>query len=142
LQVPQLAGPVFDAVEPDMFTAPAYQAIRAGIAAAGGVASAASGPSWVAVVRDAAPDDALRTLVTELAVERLRCDGEPDPRYAGAVLARLAELAATRRITELKSKLQRLNPVTAEQEYNRLFGELVALESQRRGLRERAIGTL
>ncbi len=142
LQVPQLAGPLFDAAEPGMFTAPAYQAIQTGIATAGGVAGAASGPSWVAAVRETAPDDALRSLVTELAVERLRCDGEPDPRYAGAVLARLAELAATRRITELKSKLQRLNPVTAEQEYNRLFGELVALESQRRGLRERAIGTL
>ena len=142
LQVPQLAGPVFDATEVDMYTADAYRAVRAAIAAAGGAATAASGPGWVAAVRESAPDDAVRTLVTELAVEELRSAGNPDPRYTGAVLARLAEMAMTRRITELKSKLQRTNPLTAEQEYNRLFGELIALESQARGLRERAIGAL
>jgi DNA primase len=96
----------------------------------------------VAAVRGSAPDDAVRTLVTELAVEQLRSAGNPDPRYTGAVLARLGEMAMTRRITQLKSKLQRTNPLTAEQEYNRLFGELIALESQARGLRERAIGAL
>jgi DNA primase len=142
LQVPQLAGPVFDATEADMYTADAYRAVRAAIAAAGGVAGAVSGPSWVAAVRGSAPDDAVRTLVTELAVEQLRSAGNPDPRYTGAVLARLGEMAMTRRITQLKSKLQRTNPLTAEQEYNRLFGELIALESQARGLRERAIGAL
>ncbi|HEX2497386.1 MAG: DNA primase [Actinomycetes bacterium] len=142
LQVPQLAGPVFDATEADMYTADAYRSVRAAIAEAGGVAGAASGPGWVAAVRESAPDDAVRTLVTELAVEELRSAGNPDPRYTGAVLARLAEMAMTRRITELKSKLQRTNPLTAEQEYNRLFGELIALESQARGLRERAIGAL
>jgi len=58
------------------------------------------------------------------------------------VLARLEELAATRRIAELKGRLQRLNPVEQVGDYNRLFGELVALEAHRRSLRERAIGTL
>ena len=58
------------------------------------------------------------------------------------MLARLEELAATRRIAEVKSRLQRINPVEASAEYNRLFGELVALEAHRRALRERAIGTL
>ncbi|HKE51044.1 MAG TPA: DNA primase [Actinomycetes bacterium] len=142
LQVPQLAGPVFDATEADMYTADAYRSVRLAIAGAGGVATATSGPGWVAAVRESAPDDAVRTLVTELAVEPVRSTGDPDPRYTSAVLARLAEMAMTRRITELKSKLQRTNPLTAEQEYNRLFGELIALESQARGLRERAIGAL
>jgi len=142
LQVPQLAGPAFDATEPDMFTAEAYRGVRTAIAKSGGVVATSSGPAWVAAIREAAPDDAIRTLVTELAVEPLRSAGEPDIRYTGAVLARLAEMATTRRIADLKSKLQRTNPLTAEQEYNRLFGELIALESQARGLRERAIGTL
>jgi DNA primase len=142
LQVPQLAGPTFDATEPGMFTAEAYRGVRTAIAKSGGVVATSSGPAWVAAIREAAPDDAIRTLVTELAVEPLRSDGEPDVRYTGAVLARLAEMATTRRIADLKSKLQRTNPLTAEQEYNRLFGELIALESQARGLRERAIGTL
>jgi DNA primase len=42
----------------------------------------------------------------------------------------------------VKSRLQRINPVEASAEYNRLFGELVAFEAHRRALRERAIGTL
>jgi DNA primase len=33
--------------------------------------------------------------------------------------------------------MQRTNPVEEQQEYNRLFGELVALEQQRRLLKER-----
>jgi len=47
---------------------------------------------------------------------------------AASVVVRLRELAAMRRISELKSRLQRMNPVTQTTEYNRLFGELVALE--------------
>lgn len=45
-----------------------------------------------------------------------------------------------RRIADLKSKLQRTNPVDQATEYNRMFGELVALEQHRRTLREKAIG--
>ena len=45
-----------------------------------------------------------------------------------------------RRIAGLKSKLQRTNPVEHAAEYNRMFGELVALEQHRRTLREKAIG--
>ena len=45
-----------------------------------------------------------------------------------------------RRIADLKSKLQRTNPVEHATEYNRMFGELVALEQHRRTLREQAIG--
>ena len=112
------------------------------MAASGGTAGVPPGGEWVARLRDAASNDEVRGLVTELAVESLRHDGEADERYADAVYARLLELATTRRIAELKSKLQRLSPVEATTAYNRLFGELVALESHRRGLRERAIGGL
>ena len=45
-----------------------------------------------------------------------------------------------RRINDLKSRLQRTNPVEHAGEYNRMFGELVALEQHRRTLREKAIG--
>jgi DNA primase len=33
--------------------------------------------------------------------------------------------------------LQRLNPVENAEEYNRMFGELIGLEQQKKGLRER-----
>jgi DNA primase len=81
-------------------------------------------------------------MVSALAVEPLRADGEQLGRYADSVLARVAEVAMTRRVTALKSRLQRLNPVEEPESYNRLFGQLVALEQQRIALRERAIGNL
>ena len=54
---------------------------------------------------------------------------------------RLEATAVDRAIAQVKSRIQRLNPVDEQQEYNRLFGELVALEQQRRVLRDRAAGS-
>ena len=143
LQVPALAAATFDDLDESVFTAPAYAAVRAAVAAAGGVASAgAGGAPWVEKVDVASGDDAVRRLVRELAVESLPASDQGLNRYATEVLARVEELAATRRISELKGRLQRLNPVEQVGDYNRLFGELVALEAHRRALRERAIGTL
>ena len=44
------------------------------------------------------------------------------------------------RSLRVKSKLQRINPQEQPDEHARLFGELIALESYHRGLRERATG--
>ena len=142
IQRPALVGPVFDQIDDGAFTVAAYDAIRGVVGAAGGAASAPGGESWAASLREHAPDDALRQLITELAVESLRATTEDDPRYAGAVIARLKEMHTTRRIAELKARLQRLNPVEGVEEYNRKFGELIALEQHRRGLREQALGAL
>jgi len=142
LQAPQLAGAVFDAIEDVAFTAPAYAAVRDAVAAAGGATSASTGPAWVAAVEQNGADDGVRRLVRELAVEPIPSDEQAQARYATEVLARIEELAATRRITEVKSRLQRLNPLEGQADYNRLFGELLALEQHRRTLRERAIGAL
>jgi DNA primase len=142
VQRPVLAGPVFDALDAACFTAPAYVAVRAAIAAAGGTASAAAGPAWIEKVQETAETDSVRGLVTELAVEPMQTNDEDDPRYAGSLLARLQEMALTRRISDLKSKVQRVNPVESPEEYNRLFGELIVLERNKIGLRERALGAL
>jgi DNA primase len=72
----------------------------------------------------------------------VRAAGPPDQRYALSLMARLEELAVTRQIVEVKSRLQRLNPVERVEEYNRLFGRLVGLEQKRHTLRERVIGGL
>jgi DNA primase len=45
-----------------------------------------------------------------------------------------------RQVAAVKSKLQRINPQDQPDDHARLFGELIALESYRRNLRERAIG--
>jgi DNA primase len=142
LQVPVLAGPMFDAVAADCYLDDVHRAVREAVTEAGGAAAAVAGVVWVERVRDACADLAAKALVGELAVESLRLPGEPDPRYVAVTLARLQLPAVNRRIQELKSKLQRLNPVTHVDEHLRLFGELVPLEQHARGLREQAVGGL
>jgi DNA primase len=142
VQLPVLAAPLFDALDEQAWTDPALQQVRALVAKAGGTSGTTGGEPWVAALREAAEDDALRTLVTVLAVEPLRSDTEPDERYAAAVLARLQEFALSRRIAELKPLLQRVNPVEEPERYSRTFAELVQLEQTVRALRERGAGQL
>jgi DNA primase len=145
IQAPALAGPTFDALDAEVFTAAPYAAVREAMAAAGGAAAAVAGEAWVTQVRSAAANDIVRSVVTELAVEPIRADSEDsavDARYAGSLLARIRELDVTRRITALKGRFQRVNPVEQPDEYNRFFGELVALEALRRQLREQGVGEL
>jgi DNA primase len=146
VQRPALCGPVFDQLGIAAFTAPVHAAVFELIAGCGGAAMAgAGGREWAERLRAAAPDDRARGFVTHLAVEpprAPRADGEPDARYADAVLARIGELSVSREIATVKSRLQRLNPVTETAEYNRLFGDLVALEQRRKVLSEQAAGDL
>jgi DNA primase len=145
IQRPALCGPAFDGLSAAVFTVPAHAAVQELIAASGGAASAASAREWSERLRAAAPNDNARGFVTGLAVEPLEVSassGEPDARFAEAVLARVEELAVSRDIATIKSRLQRLNPVTEQAEYNRLFGDLVALEQRRKVLAERAAGAL
>jgi DNA primase len=76
----------------------------------------------------------------ELSVEPVRTTGEISDRYISSITARLNEVALSRSIAEIKSKLQRLNPVENEKEYGEVFAELVDMESRRRALRELAFG--
>jgi DNA primase len=142
VQRPVLAGPVFDGLDSTCFTSPAYIAVRDAVTAAGGTAIAVAGATWVEKIAAAAEIDSVRELVTELAVEPMQTNDEDDPRYAASLLARLQEMALTRHITDLKSRVQRVNPVESPEEYNRLFGELIVLERNKIGLREQALGAL
>jgi DNA primase len=142
LQVPVLAGPMFDALGPEVYQHPVHRVLRTAVAAAGGAAGAAGGAVWIEAVRDACGDLAAAALVSELAVEPLRIDTEPDPRYVSITLARLEWGAVTARIRDLKSKVQRINPAANKDEYFTLFGELLSLEQHARALREQAMGGL
>ncbi|MEP6697574.1 MAG: DNA primase, partial [Pseudonocardiales bacterium] len=139
VQAPVFAGPVFDAVDETAYTHPTYVALRRAVAAAGGASAGVAGAVWVEKLEAACADEVTRSLVAELAVEPLLIDGEPDVGYVSSVLSRLQEMAVTRQIVELKSKLQRVNPIDEADRYTRLFGQLVALEQHRRSLRERGI---
>ncbi len=144
VQRPALCGPAFDAIGAESFTAPVHASVFGLIAGCGGAGGAAGGREWAERLRAAAPDDRARGFVTRLAVEPLRAprsDGEADARYADAVLARVEELSVSREIAMIKSRLQRLSPVE-DAGYNRMFGDLVALEQRRKVLSERAAGAL
>jgi DNA primase len=45
-----------------------------------------------------------------------------------------------RQISQLKSKLQRTNPVESTTKYNQMFSELVVLEARRKDLQTRSLG--
>ena len=139
VQRPGLCGPEFDALGAGAFTVPVHQAVFTLIAACGGMAAGGgSGRAWAARLREEAPNERAQAFVTGLAVEPLRRHNEPDEKYANVVLARVGELAVSREITTVKARLQRMNPVEEQARYNRTFGDLVALETRRRALVERA----
>ena len=131
LQEPQLlAGELWSAIEGGAFTHPAYIAMRTAIDVS------------EKLTPESITDENLRALFTELTVEPIRADGKPTQVYVASIVARLREVAISRSIAELKSSLQRLNPVENEIEYNAAFAQLVALESARRSLHDLALGSL
>ena len=94
----------------------------------------------MAVNLEATDSDELKSFITELIVEPIRTDGEISDRYVSSITARLNEVALARSIAEVKSSLQRLNPLESESEYNQMFSRLVEMEAKRRAQRELALG--
>jgi DNA primase len=145
VQRPALCGPTFDALGAESFSAPVHASVFGLIAQCGGTASAADGREWAERLRTAAPDDRARAFVTRLCVEPIEVpssDGEADARYAEEVLARVEALSVSREIARIKSRLQRMNPVDEQPAYNRMFGDLIALEQRKKGLSDRSDGAL
>ncbi|MET9337422.1 MULTISPECIES: DNA primase [unclassified Nonomuraea] len=141
VQRPALVGPRFDALGAEAFTTPDHVALHAVVAAAGGAAAGgAGGREWVDRLLEHAPDEAVRGLITRFAVEAIRADAEVEQRYGTELLAAVEGIAVDRAIAQVKSRLQRLNPVEEPEEHRRLFGELLGLERQRKALRENPVG--
>ncbi|WP_194819167.1 DNA primase [Nocardia sp. XZ_19_385] len=141
LQYPAIAGPVFDSLEAEAFTHPAFVAVRAMIAEAGGASCGLGGAEWVSAVTDHADDLTLQAFVSELANEPLPVKSSNDiPRFITGVLARAQEAWVGRQVAELKSRLQRLSSTDQADTYMALFGDLVALEQYRKSLLTQAMG--
>jgi DNA primase len=138
VQHPEAVGRMAKDVDGDDFTHPTYRAVWETVTECGGPGSAPSGEVWVSKLRDSVSDPVVSSALSALAVERLK--REPTSAYAAAHVYRLQEVTVLRRISALKSRLQRTNPVEHPTEYNRMFGELVAWEAHARALREKAIG--
>ncbi|WP_203567108.1 DNA primase [Aestuariimicrobium ganziense] len=136
LQHPTLFTADWNQVRPDDFSHPAYRAVFEAI-----LAHPFDGSQrWAEGVRQLTTDDQVRGLETELLVESLL--REPDEHYADAHAARLRLLRVTHDIAQLKSRLQRTNPVEHTSEYNQMFSTLLTLETQRKALQHQSIGPL
>ena len=131
LQFSQLV-PDWKLLEREAFSVPEYAKVRAQID------SIPDGDT--AAIVDRTENSELRALITELLVEPIRTDREVSQRYISSVFARLREVALGRQIAEIKSTLQRLNPVENPVEYNETFAALVAREAERRSQKEIALG--
>ncbi|MGA1705908.1 MAG: DNA primase [Candidatus Nanopelagicaceae bacterium] len=120
-------------LESNAFTHPAYQRLRLFI----------DGQRDLEPVK-LSPDDApeLHSFIAELSSEPIPTAKENTERYVESVIARLRELAIGRTIAEIKSKLQRINPLEEEASYNEIFQELMSLEKERRILRDLAVGEI
>ncbi|MFF3770616.1 DNA primase [Streptomyces sp. NPDC002232] len=105
LQRPELVSPAFDAYGADEFTAAPYAAVRQCVQDAGGATGAPA--DYLDAVRQAAPDDSVRALVTELAVETIFAK-TVDEAYAGDQLVTVRLRAVDRRIRDVQGTLARL----------------------------------
>jgi DNA primase len=140
LQHPMVIGRTTTDLGPEDFMHPTYRGVWEAVTAGGGTVAGASDAAWSSHLRDAAADPAVASAISELSVEPLPTAKVPTPEYISQHVVRLLELTALRRINQVKSKMQRTNPVEHAEAYNRMFGELAALEEHRRKLRDRIIG--
>jgi DNA primase len=133
VRAPEQFAPGWNGLNADDFTHPAYRALFGSVLAAG------DGPGqWTQRILHANPDPVLEQLVVSLAVEPVL--REPTEAYAREYAAQLRVQGLSRRIADLKSKLQRTNPLDDQGAYNRMFAALVNLEKERKELVALATG--
>ncbi|MEU4658369.1 DNA primase [Streptomyces sp. NPDC023723] len=142
LQRPELVSPAFDAYGVDEFTAPPYAAVRQAVMDAGGAEHGVDDPhEYLVRVREAAPDDTVRAMVTELAVEAIMRRAV-DEVYAGEVLVRVRRRAVERRIRDIHATFTRLGNGGDPAELATVQNELWVLEKYDRALREHGAAAL
>lgn len=135
LQKPALVSPAFDAYGIDEFTAPPYAAVRQCIADAGGAEQGlAETREYLVAVLDAAPNDTVRNLVTELAVEVFH-GKSIDETYAGMQLVHVRLRAVDRRINDVQGSLARLGSNVAPEDLAAAQNEVWVLQQYAQSLR-------
>ncbi|MEU8704864.1 DNA primase [Streptomyces sp. NPDC048565] len=142
LQKPALVSPAFDAYGVDEFTAPPYAAVRQCIAEAGGAElGVAETREYLVQVLDATPDDTVRKLVTELAVEVFH-GKSIDESYAGQHLVKVRLRAVDRRIDDVQGSLARLGSNVAPDHLAAAQNEVWVLQQYAQSLRSHGADAL
>ncbi|MCX5313276.1 DNA primase [Streptomyces sp. NBC_00154] len=142
LQRPALVAPAFDAYGVDEFTAPPYAAVRQCIAEAGGAERGlADTREYLVGVLGAAPNDTVRKLVTELAVEVFH-GKSIDEAYAGEHLVKVRLRAVDRRINDVQGSLSRLGSNVAPDHLAAAQNEVWVLQQYAQSLRNNGADAL
>ncbi|MGW3939128.1 DNA primase [Streptomyces phaeochromogenes] len=142
LQRPDLVSPAFDAYGVDEFTAPPYAAVRETIMEAGGAEFGVQDPQeYLIRVREAASDDAVRAMVTELAVEAIMRK-TVDEHYAGEQLVTVRRRAVERRVRDVQGALARASAQGDPVQLAAVQNELWVLQQYDQALREKGAGAL
>ncbi|MYV92375.1 DNA primase, partial [Streptomyces sp. SID1034] len=139
LQHPHLVSPAFDAYGIDEFTAPPYAAVRQCIQDAGGATDAPS--DYLPAVMDSAPNDVVRALVTELAVEAIHAR-TVDEAYAGEQLVAVRRRAVDRRLLDIQGTLARLGQHGDPAQLAAVQNELWVLQQYGQALRNKGAAAL
>ncbi|MFH8710368.1 DNA primase [Streptomyces zaomyceticus] len=139
IQRPELVSPAFDAYGADEFTAPPYAAVRQCVQDAGGATGAPS--DYLDTVREAAPNDTVRALVTELAVETIFAKNV-DEAYAGDQLVTVRLRAVDRRIRDVQGTLARLGAQGDPEQLAAVQNELWVLTQYGQSLRNNGADAL
>lgn len=134
LQRPALVSPAFDAYGMDEFTAPPYAAVRQAIQDAGGASLGTE--DYLTRVREAAPNDSVRALVTELVVEAIHAK-TVDEIYAGVQLVQVRLRAVDRRVHEIQGTMARLGHQGSPEQLAAVQEELWVLQQYGQRLRNR-----
>ncbi|MFB7223001.1 DNA primase [Streptomyces sp. NPDC056227] len=142
LQKPALVSPAFDAYGIDEFTAPPYAAVRQCIAEAGGAEQGLEdNREYLVGVLDSAPNDTVRKLVTELAVEVFH-GKSIDEAYAGEHLVKVRLRAVDRRINDVQGSLTRLGSNVAPDHLAAAQNEVWVLQQYAQSLRNHGADAL
>lgn len=134
LQFPTLFDTAWDGVQADDFFHPAYRAVFEAIQ------QVPWRPDrWTDGVLEATGDETVQQLEIALLVEPLVV-GQPNEAYATAYAARLMLISTASQIKDLKSRLQRTNPLEHKSDHDRMFSQLLELEMRRKHLQHLVVG--
>ncbi|MDN5726058.1 MAG: toprim domain-containing protein, partial [Propionibacteriales bacterium] len=138
IQAPSLFESGYDHLTAEDFSHPAYRAVFESVLLA--TEARDDHLDWATAVRDRVDQPEIASLLTSLGVEPLTTRQEVDRHYVLAHSAKLRLIRVMREITDLKSRLQRTNPVDEATRYNQMFSQLLGLESRRAELTQLGLG--
>ncbi|MGH2572688.1 MAG: DNA primase [Actinomycetota bacterium] len=141
IQTPSLSGSKLPGLRVEHFAMPqhrtAFALLTQAAPAPNGLETLA--PSdLVAMAQEHARGDQIGKLIAALAVEPAETVGAVSQEYVDQVFLRLEEFCLKREADDIRKRLQRLNPLSASDEYDELYERFVKLEGARRRIRAAA----